>query len=269
MKLEEKEWVSLINCLVAAIGYDKAYRAAVDSLGYDRVRDFLGGKRPRLSKNDTRRIIKELWNASPGTTREQKVEWAIGVAMRAFPSHDRFHEVLDYVERRIAEHEAIGWTLDSPPEGHEKEPLRWRNDVAYYSVLDGVKKFYTRNLREPTVFNAGETREFIICRAAGVGFSRMLLMLMNTDNGVRAPSRIFCEGAGYVEPMYENPFPVPLTEVSEWTVERSEDRHLQVKLFDKVIWKGRYLISSLDGLVMGGYPGRGLGEFGEWAVEES
>lgn len=137
-KLSIKEWTDLILAVCKALGKAAmphgstleqlaagkmvAEGVLVTAIGSSRARALVDRQEgPTLSKNDTRRIVKELAAVAPGATIAEKATWARDVGSQAFANPTRFAEVLAYVEERVAAHEAAGGTLDVTPTPPEPE----------------------------------------------------------------------------------------------------------------------------------------------------
>ncbi len=116
MKLTFLEWTNLILAVVKSLGEDTVTGVMRRALGEERadllIRDRKG---PRLSKDDNRAIVRELYAVAPGQTREDKISWAIAIAQPAFDSRERFLEVIRFVRERVEADEAAGGTLENPP----------------------------------------------------------------------------------------------------------------------------------------------------------
>ena len=114
--LKRAEWVNLITAVVLEIGEENAKGILRRAIGDERANLLIEKQEgPRLSKDDNRAIVKEMYDYVPGSTREEKVEWAIRIGKQVFGSGERFSEILDYVEHRVAEHEEAGGTIDKMP----------------------------------------------------------------------------------------------------------------------------------------------------------
>lgn len=136
----------------------------------------------------------------------------------------------------------------------------WRDgrDVATLNAVNNVVEWETLNVQAPTTVNRPGDREWIISRVEGQGYTRLLIMTMYTDGGVRSPSRILLDGPG--GGFADGRFNLPLNGVSRWRVESSGGA-LRIFLNGREIWSqaGNY---SVDRAVMGNSPPRGF--IGQW-----
>jgi hypothetical protein len=102
VKLTRAEWTSLILAVVLELGIDTAKTILRNALGEERANLLIEQQSgPRLSKEDNRAIIRELYPHAPGETREEKIEWAIATGVSVFGNTDRFAEILAYVQHRV------------------------------------------------------------------------------------------------------------------------------------------------------------------------
>ncbi len=98
----------------------------------------------------------------------------------------------------------------------------WRDgrDVGIIEASNGVVKWETQNVEVPPGLNTPGDAEWIIARVEGQGFSRLLIMTMDTGGGARDPSRILLEGPG--GGFWDGRFSVPISGVARWRVQSSE-----------------------------------------------
>lgn len=114
-KLTKAEWTSLIMAVVGELGVDPVRAAVERALGKERT-DALADRKERIavSKEDTRRIVRELYPVIPGVDRDAKIDWVLGIMITAFPDAVRRKEIVAYAMDRVASYEAAGGTLDAP-----------------------------------------------------------------------------------------------------------------------------------------------------------
>lgn len=106
VKLTRAEWTSIILSVVMDIGVENARTILRKALGTERADDLIERQEgPRLSREDNRAIIRELYPYAPGDTRGQKIQWAMDHGLKAFGDTDRFSEILAYVEDRVARYD--------------------------------------------------------------------------------------------------------------------------------------------------------------------
>jgi len=258
LKLTMTEWTNLVMSVVQSLGEERVKDILRRALGVEAA-DLLIEKKsgPKLTKEDNRRIIRELYNDPlTGPTRDAKIAWAMQIGRRAFESDERFSEVLKFVNARVAEDEAAGGTIDNPPPKPEPAPVVWRRDLATIQAVNESVEFYTRNLSRPSGggHNADGGMEWIIARITGSGFERLLLMVMGGD---RPPQRIYFDGE-----FTNSGFKIPMIEEAHWKVE-SRNGTLTVYLNGNAIWSksGGFRVGAA---VMNGYPRRH--STGEWRV---
>lgn len=136
----------------------------------------------------------------------------------------------------------------------------WRDgrDVATLNAVNNVVEWETLNVQAPTTLNRPGDREWIIARVEGSGYTRLLIMTMYTDGGVRSPSRILLDGPG--GGFADGRFQLPLNGIARWRVE-SGGGTMRIFLNGREIWSasGNY---TVDRAVMGNSPPRGF--IGQW-----
>jgi hypothetical protein len=150
-------------------------------------------------------------------------------------------------------------TGDEPEPDAPQADASWRTDLADIPAANGVLRFRTRNVQRPPHPKPNGDSEYIICRAFGDGFTRMMVMTME---GGRPPSRIHWQVGGHQEHTNHNVFQVPLMEEAAWEITGTGGA-IVVKLNGAEVWRmdGHY---TVKGGRMGGDPGR---EFlGEWSL---
>ena len=114
--LTRAEWINLITAVVLEIGEENAKGILRRAIGEERANLLIEKQEgPRLSKDDNRAIVKELYTYIPGETREEKTAWSIRLGKQVFGDAERFSEILNYVEHRVTEHEEAGGTIDKMP----------------------------------------------------------------------------------------------------------------------------------------------------------
>jgi len=156
-------------------------------------------------------------------------------------------------------------TVEAPavvPVDPEEDPQpvgEWRGDLAEIEAVNGLVRFQTKDVQAPTTTKPDGSSEYIIGRASGSGFERLLVMTMDRDGDRRAPSRIFFDGE-----MVDDLYPVPLPGVHSWEIE-ANGGPIVVRLDGDEVWsrEGSYTVS---GVTMNGYDGRGF--LGQWRTVE-
>jgi len=149
---------------------------------------------------------------------------------------------------------------EETPEQPAGTSAAWRTDLATLDAVDGVLRFWTRNVGHPPGPNRDGGSEWIICRVFGDGIGRVLLMTMETNGNARPPSRIFYELHGVDGHMDNGVFEVPLGGEHEWSV-FALNCDISISLDNREIWRKRGTFTVRGG-VMQGYPNRGF--IGEW-----
>ena len=96
----------------------------------------------------------------------------------------------------------------------------WRDGrtVGVIPATDNRVEWETLDVGRPTGLNQPGDAEWIIARIEGQGFTRLLIMTMDTTGG-RDPSRILLEGPG--GGFWDGRFSVPIPGVARWRVESS------------------------------------------------
>jgi hypothetical protein len=117
IKLSFLEWTNVVMAVVEALGEVRVTGILERALGVARATELIRDKKgPALSKDDNRAIVRELYKEPiTGSTRDEKINWAIAVGRKAFDSDERLQEVLQFVLRRIQEDEDAGGTIDKAP----------------------------------------------------------------------------------------------------------------------------------------------------------
>lgn len=107
VKLTKDEWTNLILKVVSEIGVHPVRDALDRAIGVEKAAALVERKEPTvITKEDTVRLVRELWPVIPGTTRDEKIAWAIAAGDSVFANSERFQEVLAYVRQRVEEWEA-------------------------------------------------------------------------------------------------------------------------------------------------------------------
>ena len=135
----------------------------------------------------------------------------------------------------------------------------WRTDLATVAAVNGVVAFRTRGVKRPTGANQDGGAEYIIARATGDGFTRVLLMTMA---GNRPPSRIHWQTPQTEAHTNANVFDVPIAREASWRI-IGTGGPITIELDGREIWRlaGSY---TVRGAIMNGYPKRHF--LGEWAT---
>ena len=94
----------------------------------------------------------------------------------------------------------------------------WRDGrtVGVIPASNNSVEWETLDVGAPTGLNRPGDAEWIIARIEGQGFTRLLIMTMDTTGG-RDPSRIFLEGPG--GGFWDGRFSVPIPGIARWRVE--------------------------------------------------
>ena len=134
VKLERHEWVNLVTAVVTKIGKGTAKGILRNALGEERANLLIEHQEgPRLSKDDNRAIIEELYPHIPVESRAAKKLWVLNIGKEVFGDTERFSEILDYVEHRVTEHEEAGGTIDHMPPTPDAE------DEAFFRDLNWLR----------------------------------------------------------------------------------------------------------------------------------
>ena len=141
-------------------------------------------------------------------------------------------------EEEVTEESSVAATS---VDGEVGEGWRDGRTVGTIQASNNAVEWETLNIEAPPGPNLPGDSEWIIARIEGQGYTRLLIMTMDTSGGRRDPSRILLDGPG--GGFQDGRFNVPLPGIARWRVEYSSGA-LRIILNGREIWSaaGNYTV---------------------------